>query len=156
EAGLIPRLLGGLVGGVQRWPRLVLALGVVLCALSAYTFYSRLEIRTQRTDLVRPNKDYLQRWRQYVEEVRHEADSVVVETGSDRPRMEQALESLAGALQAQPQFFDRLFYKVDLRHLRNRALLFLPTKQIEEIRRNIQSMGLLLEPPVVSQLDPYV
>src|SRR5262249_46565177 len=52
--------------------------------------------------------------------------------------------------------FDRLFYKVDLRHLRNRALLFLPTKQIEEIRRNIQSMGLLLEPPVVSQLDPYV
>src|SRR5207245_1565629 len=41
--------------------------------------------------------------------------------------------------------FDRLFYKVELQGLRDRALLYLPTEQIQQIHNNIKNMSLLLE-----------
>src|SRR5207237_9427615 len=44
-----------------------------------------------------------------------------------------------------PKLFDRLFYKVDLQPLRDRALLYLPTEQIQQIQNNIKSMSLLLD-----------
>ena len=56
----------------------------------------------------------------------------------------------------QPKRFDRLFYKVDLRNLSNRALLFLPTEEIARIQGNLQSMGMLLEPPVIGHIDPLI
>src|SRR5580704_9274125 len=144
-AGLVPRLLVGLVTGVCRHPWLVLGIALVLVALSAYTASTRLEYHTQRTDLVNPHKDYQQRWRQYLAEFGDDDDIVVVVRGTDRPQMERALETLASAVQNQPEVFDRLFYKVDLRSLHNRALLFLPSEKIREIQTNLQSMSLLLE-----------
>src|SRR5262249_18772159 len=41
--------------------------------------------------------------------------------------------------------FDRLFYKVDLASLSNRALLFLSSEQIGQIQHNLQSMRMLLD-----------
>ncbi len=58
--------------------------------------------------------------------------------------MRQALDALADKIRDRPDLFDRLFWKVDLRGLRNRALLFLSTEEIRSIRDNIQGMGLLL------------
>src|SRR5262249_53397825 len=72
-------------------------------------------------------------------------DIVAVVKGTDRSQMEGALESVAAAVRTQPDLYDRLFYKVDLRSLHNRALLFLPFDQIKEIRENLGSMRLLLE-----------
>jgi hopanoid biosynthesis associated RND transporter like protein HpnN len=145
EAALIPRLLVGLVSVVCRHPVSVLAGSLILAALSAYASYTRIEYRTQRSDLVSPRKEYQQRWRQYLAEFGDDDDIVVVVQGGDRQRMEQALEALAAQVRQEPSQFDRLFYKVDLRHLRNRALLLLPIEQIKQIQANIQSMNLLLE-----------
>lgn len=145
EAALIPRLLVGLVSFVCRHPRWVLASGLLLAALSAYASYTHIEYRTQRSDLVSPRKEYQQRWRQYLAEFGDDDDIVVVVQGGDRPRMEQTLDALADRVRRQPELFDRLFYKVDLRHLRNRALVLLPIEQIQQIQANIQSMNLLLE-----------
>ena len=75
---------------VCRCPWLVLALSVVLAAGSAYAFYHYLEYRTQRTDLVNPNKDYQKRWREYLAEFGNDDDIVVVVEGTDRARMQQA------------------------------------------------------------------
>src|SRR5262245_14034526 len=119
ETGLIPRLLVGLVGRVCRFPRSVLAICLAGAALSAWMFFTRLEYRTQRSDLISPNKDYQQRWRQYLAEFGNDDDIVVVVQGTDRPRMQRALDALAAAVGRQPDRFDRLFYKVDLRNLQN-------------------------------------
>ena len=43
---------------------------------------------------------------------------------------------VAARLAEQPELFDRIFYKVDLRHLRNRALLLAPLEQIKTIQRD--------------------
>ena len=73
---------------------------------------------------------------------------VVVVEGGDRGRMRAAVEHVAAAAGRQPELFDRLFYKVDLRHLRDRALLFLPGEQIQSIQDNLQRMGPLLNGPI--------
>lgn len=144
----IPRLLTALVAVVCRAPRTVLAISTLVALIGAWSFYTRLEYRTQRSDLMNPNKDYQQRWRQYLSEFGDDDDMIVVVEGADRSRMRAALESLADRVRLQPDKFDRLFFKVDLRDLRDRALLFLPPDQIQSIQDNLQRMGPLLSGPV--------
>jgi hopanoid biosynthesis associated RND transporter like protein HpnN len=142
---ILQRFLVGLINGACRWPKAVLTAVLVLAAASLYGAATRLEYHTQRDDLISPHKDYQQRWQKYLAEFGDDDDIVVVVKGHERARMEQALEALAKEIQQQPENFDRLFYKVDLRHLHNRALLFLPADQIRQIQDNLKSMTLLLE-----------
>jgi hopanoid biosynthesis associated RND transporter like protein HpnN len=145
EASVLHRLQVRLVGAACRFPRAILVAALILSALSIYAACRRLEYRTQRSDLINPHKDYQQRWRKYLAEFGDDDDIVVVVKGSDRQRMQQALDALAARVQEQPEHFDRLFFKVDLRHLHNRALLFLSKDQIDEIRNNLKSMSMLLD-----------
>jgi hopanoid biosynthesis associated RND transporter like protein HpnN len=156
-ATVIQRLLMGLVDGVSRRPGLVLTAALVLCGLSIFAALRFLEYRTQRTDLVSPDKDYQKRWRAYVAEFGDDDDIVVVVQGADRQRMRQALDRIATGVAAERNLFDRLFYQVDLRHLSNRALLFLPAEQIEQIRDYLRSpdMRLLLEPTLAGAVDLF-
>jgi hopanoid biosynthesis associated RND transporter like protein HpnN len=145
ETTWVHRLLVHLVTFVYRFPWPVLAAAVLIGAVSTYVFTTRLEYRTQRSDLLNPHKDYQQRWRQYLAEFGQDDDIVVVVEGAQRSRMQEALDVLAAEVQRQPENFDRLFYKVDLRPLHNRALLFLSSDQIAQIQENLKSMSLLLE-----------
>src|SRR5438477_3121148 len=65
--------------------------------------------------------------------------------GADPALMRRALEAVAACVLRQPDTFDRLFYKVDLRHLQDRALLLLSAPQIDEIVGNLKNMKELLE-----------
>src|SRR3954447_7370888 len=145
---LTPRLLTHAVAAVCRVPRTVLIVSAVVALVSAYAFYTRLEYRTQRSDLMNPHKDYQQRWRQYLAEFGDDDDMVVVVEGADRARMESALESLADAVGRRTGLFDRLFYKVDLRPLHAGALLFLPAEQIQAVQDTLQRVGPLLNGPI--------
>ena len=145
ERSAVHRLLIGLVSRVCRYPAAVLALSLVLAGVSVWAAATRLQYKTQRNDLISPHKDYQQRWRDYLAEFGDDDDIVVVVKGEDRKRMEQALDALAAKVQARADLFDRLFYKVDLRAVRNRALMFLPLAEIQAIQHHLQDMGLLLQ-----------
>src|SRR5262249_13333494 len=146
EATPVRRLLLALVSTVCHFPRTVLAVSLTLCALSLFAAATRLEYHTQRTDLISADKDYLQRWWKYLAEFGDDDDMVAVVQGKDRRQMERALDALAERVRQRPELFDRLFYKVDLRALRNRALLFLSAEEIHAIRENLRGMGPLLDP----------
>ena len=154
EQGLLSRLLTAWVAGVCKRPWLVLAISLLVAVFSVYFACAHLEYQTQRNDLISPTKDYYKRWQQVVAEFGDDDDMVVVLQGTDQEKMKSALEELAGLVQKQPDRFDRLFYKVDLRPLHNRALLFLSADQIRLIQDNLKNMGLLLDAPVLSTLDP--
>jgi hopanoid biosynthesis associated RND transporter like protein HpnN len=145
EHSPVRRLLHGLVALVCRYPLWVflLSLGVAVASLGVAA--TRLQYKTQRNDLISPDKDCQQRWREYLAEFGDDDDIVVVVKGADRPKMEKALEALAAKVQARPDLFDRLFFKVDLRSLRNRALIFLSVEEIQTIRQHLRDMGLLLQ-----------
>jgi hopanoid biosynthesis associated RND transporter like protein HpnN len=145
ERSAVRRLLRGLVSVVCRYPLMVVLLSLAVAGVSIWAAATRLQYKTQRDDLVSPHKEYQQRWRDYLAEFGDDDDIVVVVKGADRPRMEKALEALAARVQARPDLFDRLFYKVDLRSLRNRALMFLSTEEIQSIRHHLDDMGQLLK-----------
>ena len=145
RSSIIQRALVSLADLCCRFPYLTLALTLGLAAASIYFFCTNLKYYTNRNDLISPNKDYLQRWKQYVADFGKDEDVVVVVEGNDQNQMKQALESIAAEVRKRPKLFDRLFYKVDLRALQDRSLLFLPSLQIEQIQNNLRSMSLLLE-----------
>src|SRR5436309_2116449 len=126
KESLLQRLLGGVVGFTYRRPFLVLAVALALCAASVVYSSRYLTFRTQRSDLISPDKDYQKRWRAYLAEFGDDDDMVVVVKGGDRAAMCAALDALAEQVAAEPALFDRLFYKVDLRPLHSRALLLAP------------------------------
>jgi uncharacterized protein len=146
ETNLVSRLLVALVAAVCRHPRTVLSISLALCAISIMAASTRLQYYTSRNDLLSPEKDYQQRWKAYLNEFGDDDDIVAVVKGNDRARMKAALEAIAQKVGDKPEMFDRLFYKVDLRSLRNRALLFLPTDEIASIHSNLGDMGQLLAP----------
>jgi hopanoid biosynthesis associated RND transporter like protein HpnN len=141
---LVHRLLAAFVGAVCHRPGLVLAAALMLCGLSAYLAATRLEYQTHRDDLIDPGKECQKRWHQYLAEFGEDDDMVVVVRGADRAAMRSALDDVAGRIAARPDLFDRLFYKVDLRPLHNRALLFLPAEEIQAIRDRLEPMRPLL------------
>jgi hopanoid biosynthesis associated RND transporter like protein HpnN len=149
------RLQVGLVDWVVRHPWPVLVCALLVCGLSAFFAWSRLQFHTQRSDLISSRKDFHQRWHKYLAEFGDDDDMVVVVKGADRLAMQDALETLAREVDTQPKLFDRLFYKLDLRPLRNRALLFLSCDEISKIQENLAGMSLLLEPPLIGQFDRY-
>jgi hopanoid biosynthesis associated RND transporter like protein HpnN len=156
EAGpaLIPRLVAAIASVGFRHPWLVLLATAASCVLALGYTGVKLTYEIHRNDLIGKNRDYYKRWEQYVREFGDDDDMVVVVQGADRALMIAALEELAGEIQKRPDLFDRLFYKADLRSLRNRALMFLPTEQIRAIQDQLQGMSLLLDVPVLGPLDP--
>src|SRR5262245_57006200 len=137
EATVAHRLLTGFVSITGRWPWWVVAAVGCLCALSLAVSWTRLEYRSQRDELISANKNVLQRWREYLAEFGKDEDIVVVVQGGDHRRMQDALEALAAGVRQHPDHFDRLFYKVDLHHLHDRALLYLSPDQLTQIQRSL-------------------
>lgn len=140
----LARLLGGLVGFVGRRPRLVLLACLGLVAASIVVAYQKLEYHTQRNDLLSARKECQQRWQKYVDVFGDDDDMVVVVEGRDRPAMEQALDTIAAKVKSQPERFDRVFHKADLRHLHDRAMLYLPKAELDAIHDRLERMDPLL------------
>ncbi|MFO0968804.1 MAG: MMPL family transporter [Gemmataceae bacterium] len=153
-SGQLARGLAWLAALGCRFPWTVLLIVAATCALAVVATIAHLTYQTSRNDLLSQNKDYLQRWQKYVAQFGDDEDMVVVVEGNDRTQMEVALERIAGLVRERPDHFDRLFYKADLGALKDRALLFLPAEQIRLIQDNVKNLRLLLEPPVLAQLDP--
>lgn len=135
-------------------PWTVVAAVLVSCGLSLWFTATNLTCRTHRNDLIGSHRDYFRRWQQYTAEFGDDDDLVVVVRGRDRAKMQAALDATARRIQAHPDLFDRLFYRVDLGCLQDRALLFLPVDRIRAIQNSLQDMALLLEPPVLGGIDP--
>ena len=145
ETPLIPRMLAALVAAACRFPWTLLALVACTVVLSLIAASRRLEYRTSRNDLLSPHKECQQRWQRYLDEFGIDDDLVVVVEGTDRLRMSQALDTVAASVRACPELFDRLFYRVDLRSLRNRALLYVEPSQLQTIRNQLAEMAPLLD-----------
>src|SRR5205085_4174588 len=120
--GLPARCLACAVGVFCQRPWLVLFLTLLSCVVCGFYTWNNLTYLTHRNDLISNNKDYLKRWHQFVDEFGSDDDMVVVVRGDDRQKMEQVLDELAKEITKQPASFERLFYKVDLTSLHDRAL----------------------------------
>lgn len=148
ESSVLARAIEWLVERVCRRSAMTLAVCAFVAVVSVAAYVTKIEYRTQRTDLESPDKDYLKRWREYVTEFGDEDDMVVVVRGSDAGEMRRAIDELAKTAANYPDLFDRIFARVDLSTLKDRALLYLPPDQLHSIRENLDRMGPLLSAPI--------
>jgi hopanoid biosynthesis associated RND transporter like protein HpnN len=155
DPGPLARVLASVAGWAGRHPWLIVALTLTSCAASIIYALQHLTYHTQRSDLIDKSKGYYQRWQQYLAEFGDDDDMIVIVRGDDRQRMRGAIDSVAEEIRQQPKLFDRLFYRVDLQPLRNRALLFLPVEQLRAIQDNLRNMSLLLDTPVLGVLNAH-
>jgi uncharacterized protein len=146
QASRLPRLLMLATAWFARHPWLTLTCCAFTLAVSIHLARTRLTYRTQRDDLMSPDKVCQVRWRNYVREFGSDDDIVFVIEGSDHERMLQAVQRLGAQLRQEPTYFDHVFTHVDLRPLRNRALLFLTEAELRELNGRLQQMGPLLGP----------
>jgi hopanoid biosynthesis associated RND transporter like protein HpnN len=146
RADFLARSVAALVAWVARHPRAVLSVALVLTLGAIHVAYARLEYHTQRNDLLSADKPCQQRWQRYLDSFGDEDDMVIVAEGADPERLASALDAVAEEVRARPGLFDRVFHSVDLRHLRDRGLLYLPLGQLDAIRARLDRMEPLLGP----------
>ena len=140
----LTRVIVAAVGWITRHPWAVLAGCLALVGAAVHVAYDRLEYHTQRNDLLSADKPCQKRWQRYLDAFGDDDDMVVVVEGADRERMKAAVEAVAAGVRRRPDLFDRVFYRVDLRNLHDRALLFLPAVEIEGVRDRVERMEPLL------------
>jgi len=142
----LARSVAGVVAWVVRHPWAVLAFVGVLTVAAVDVAYSRLDYHTQRNDLLSADKPCQLRWQRYIDAFGDDDDMVVVAEGTNHAQMQAALDAVAAKLKQKPDLFDRVFYKVDVSHLRDRGLMHLPPEQLEAVSTRLDRMGPLLGP----------
>src|SRR5262245_48827377 len=125
----LARVLVAAVGWVARHPWVVLVACLALVAAAVHVACTRLEYHTQRNDLLSADKPCQKRWQRHLDAFGDDDDMVIVAEGTDRERMKAALDAVADGVRRRPDLFDRVFHRIDLRKLHDRALLFLPTAE---------------------------
>jgi len=146
HADRLARSCAAFVGWVSRHPWPVLLACLALVAVSIHLAFNRLEYQTQRNDLLSKDKPCQQRWQKYLDAFGDDDDMVVVAEGRDPQRMKAALDAVAAKVKDRPDLFDRIFYKIDLRAIHDRAILFLSTAEIQKIDERLSRMGPLVDP----------
>jgi hopanoid biosynthesis associated RND transporter like protein HpnN len=123
------------------WTLTATFLAVTASLLAAYY---QLEYFPQRDALLSADNPCQQRWLRYVQRFGADEDAVVLIAGADSSRQKAAAEAVAARLATYPDLFDRLFYKVDLRSLQSRALLYLDVSELDQLRESVRHLEPLL------------
>ena len=96
-------------------------------------------------NLVGANKPYHQNFLRFKEEFPTQDDLVVVVDSEEPEKNRQFVERLGARLEAETNFFQNVFYKGDLKMLGNKALLFLPDKDLEDLKSTLKDFQPFIE-----------
>jgi uncharacterized protein len=139
------RFCSALAGLAVRAPKFVLLLGLFSVLASLAFAAGQLQYRTQRNDLLAADAPCQQRWQKYLDTFGDDDDAVLVIRG-DSSRAKLAADRVAGELSKQPDQFDRVFHRVDLRALHSRSLYHLSAADLRSLDRKLDGMQPLLGP----------
>jgi hopanoid biosynthesis associated RND transporter like protein HpnN len=135
--------LAWLVINRQRWflyPQIFLFFASVVYTVAF------LQFQTGRSDLVGANKRYHQNFLKFRKEFPAQDDLVVVVESEDPAKNRQFVDRLGAKLELETNLFTDVFYKGDLKMLGPKALLFVPEKNLVELRSKIQDFRPFIEP----------
>jgi hopanoid biosynthesis associated RND transporter like protein HpnN len=121
-----------------RWPVLVLALLSVLA--SGWLAHTRLKFNTDRTQLLDPDHPIQRSWKAHRQSFQGNSDLLVLITG-DPEEVRGAAETLGRLLNREKDFFDEVFFKIDLPKINQHALYFLSTNDLRALARQLREAG---------------
>lgn len=127
------------------FPQLLL---LVICVV-----YTAIHLRfsTNRSDLVSANEKYQRTHLSLKREFKFQ-DSLVAIVESENPdKNRHFVERLAARLRSEPELFQDVYYKGDLKMMGSKALLFLPEETLDDLRRTLIENAPLIQ--TFSQVD---
>jgi uncharacterized protein len=131
------RLLRRLVRLSCRRPLVTTLLSLILAVAGvAYTLHA-LSFKTSGRDLLPKDAGYVVRYNQYAREFGELEDIVIVIEARTFEAAKDYAARLVQELRASPLKFPRVAYRVDPKRFEGRHLLYLPEKQLKEIRDRI-------------------
>lgn len=110
---------------------LLLAVGGVLYAVHALTFM------TSGRDLLPQDQPYVQRDREYGRDFSETNEIIVAVEAPGLAAAKAYARRLVGELDGRPDQFQRVTYRIDPKHFRRNALLYLSTDELSELRDEI-------------------
>ena len=125
-------LLCSLTGFCARNAWLTIVVVVVSAVACVWYTSQNLTFKTDRADLINPSAKFYQRWLKYKKTFGEFDDIVVVVEGKSSESIERALDEIGSRLDAQPDHFANVLYKIDSTALSEKGLQFLPAEVLEE------------------------
>ena len=139
------RLLRGLARAVCAHPRLFVYPQILLAVASVLYTTARLKLDMNRDHLIGTKLRQERVFLKYRKEFPRGDDLVVVVQSGRRERNRQFIERLAARVAPQTNLFASLFYKGDLATFGPKALLLVPTADLEEMRRVLHEYRPLIQ-----------
>src|SRR5258706_233034 len=145
EDSFVARILGGLARTIIQhrhwfvWPQ------IALFGLCVFYTWRYLEFDTSRNDLVGADKPYHRNFLAFKKEFPTQDDLVVVVESEDSEKNRQLVERLGARLEAETNYFHDVFYKGDLAALGSKALLFVPEKDLQDLRATLRDYRPFIE-----------
>jgi uncharacterized protein len=123
----------------------VIAVSLVLAALSIWVTAEKLTFKTGRGDLVSKDLPYVQRHKLFRQEFDDFDGMIVVVEGKDPEQKKNFVEALAGKIKSHPDDFTDVFYKIDTSYFKDKALLFLDQDELADLFKKIKEHQQFLE-----------
>lgn len=130
---------------VVRFPVFTLLVCLGLAAAAVWHTQERLQFKTSRADLIDPHTEYHQRWLNYTREFGDVTeDMVVVVEGPDSTSIQRAIDDLGPRVEQESRLFKNVLYKINLSHLRAKALQYSTPEQLQMILTQLDEFSPLL------------
>ena len=146
SASFLSRILGHIVGGAAKRPRVVIWPILLLACAAVGVTVSHLRLRTSRSDLIDPAAAFSQSWTEYKETFGTDGDLiVVVKVATPAPALiATVLDSIGEQLRREPELFRNVLYRIDQRQLRRKGLQFLSEDELQQAIRRVESFSPIL------------
>ena len=141
ETDLFPvtesRAFRGWAGFTLQYPWFILLVALLSVALSLRLASQNLKFSTDRTQLLDPDHPVQRRWQAYREQFEGNSDLLVLLTGSP-VEVRAAADELGGLLDSDRDYFDEVFYKVEIPEISHHALYFLSRQDLKRLLSQLQ------------------
>src|SRR6185295_14018263 len=107
---------------------------LVICVVFTAT---HLRFSTNRSDLVSAKEKYQKTHLLLKEEFKFQDSLVAIVESENQDKNRRFVERLAQRLRSEPEIFQDVYYKGDLKMMGTKALLFLPEETLEDLRRTL-------------------
>lgn len=142
--GLLTGLILCLTRAVIRRPGVTLAFSIAIAVVSLGITARFLTFKTNRADLIDSNADFHQRWLRFEHLFGDDSDVVVVVEGEGEQQVRPVMDRIGKRLEAEPDLFTRVLYKVDPSALQTRALQYLTPADLEKANTRLEMYGPIL------------
>jgi len=116
------------------------AAALTLTSLAALPF---LTISTSRTNLMDEDNPYQKQLNSFLREFGNPNHLIAVVEGGTLDQRRKVSDKLAKALRAEPKLYKHVMHHVDIDKIKERALLYVPLKELENLKDSLKRQGLM-------------